>query len=433
MTSLLFSPRFGPLFLTQALGAFNDNLYKTALIVLITYDLAFAGALPPALMVTAAGGLFILPFFLFSAYAGQLGDRCDKARLIRATKWAEVAIMVLALPGFLFASADYLMVILFLMGSQSAFFGPLKYAILPQQLTRAELPAGNAWIEAATFLAILGGTIFANLMIAERGESPTLLAMTVIGLALLGAGTARAIPPAPPPTQQPLTGRLPWVLFTGTAALIATLRHEGRAFRYILAISWFWAIGATMLTQLPTYGKNILGGDETVLTLLLWCFSIGIAVGSLLCGRIMGGNLSLKPTVIGAAGMGVALFDLFWASPVIDTTINSVGLNSAGVLDSWAHLRVLGDLTLLSIFGGFYAVPLYAILQQESPPDKRAQAIACTNVMNAVFMVFASVIALVLQGIGFQTPDLFGLLALGCLPALVQAWRLERAVREDNA
>ena len=428
MKSLLFSSRFGPLFLTQALGAFNDNLYKTALIVLITYDLAFAGFLPPALMVTAAGGLFILPFFLFSAYAWQLGDRCDKARMIRATKWAEVAIMVLALPGFLFASADYLMVILFLMGSQSAFFGPLKYAILPQQLTRAELPAGNAWIEAATFLAILGGTVFANLMIAERGGSTTLLAVIVIGLALLGAGTARAIPPAPPdPTQQPLTGRLPWVLVTGTAALIATLRHEGRAFRYILAISWFWAIGATMLTQLPTYGKNILGGDETVLTLLLCSFSIGIAIGSLLCGRIMGGNLSLKPVLIGAAGMGGALFDLFWASPVIDTTIDS-----AGVLDSLAHLRVLGDLTLLSVFGGFYAVPLYAILQQESPPDKRAQAIACTNVMNALFMVLAAVIALVLQGIGFQTPDLFGLLALGCLPALVQAWRLERAVRGEK-
>ena len=427
MKNLLFLSRFGPLFLTQALGAFNDNLYKTALIVLITYDLAFAGSLPPALMVTAAGGLFILPFFLFSAYAGQLGDRCDKARMIRATKWAEVAIMVLALPGFLFASADYLMVILFLMGSQSAFFGPLKYAILPQQLTRAELPAGNAWIEAATFLAILGGTVFANLMITERGGSTTLLAVTVIGLALLGAGVARAIPPAPPPTQQPLTGRLPWVLFTGTAALIATLRHEGRAFRYILAISWFWAIGATMLTQLPTYGKNILGGDETVLTLLLCSFSIGIAIGSLLCGRIMGGNLSLKPVLIGAAGMGGALFDLFWASPVINTTIDS-----AGVLDSLAHLRVLGDLILLSVFGGFYAVPLYAILQQESPPDKRAQAIACTNVMNAAFMVLASVIALILQGIGFQTPDLFGLLALGCLPALVQAWRLERAVRGEK-
>ena len=430
MISLLFSPRFGPLFLTQALGAFNDNLYKTALIVLITYDLAFAGSLPPALMVTAAGGLFILPFFLFSAYAGQLGDRYDKARIIRATKWAEVAIMVLALPGFLFASADYLMVILFLMGSQSAFFGPLKYAILPQQLGRAELPAGNAWIEAATFLAILGGTVFANLMSAERGGSTTLLAVIVIGLALLGAGTARAIPPAPPPVRDPGSpphppmGRLPWALVTGTADLIITLRHERRAFRYILAISWFWAIGATMLTQLPTYGKNILGGDETVLTLLLCSFSIGIATGSLLCGRIMGRTLSLKPVLIGVAGMGGALLDLFWASPVIATPITS-----AGILDSPVHLRILGDLTLLSVFGGFYAVPLYAILQQESPPDKRAQAIACTNVMNAAFMVVASIIALVLQGIGFQTPDLFGLLALGCLPALVQAWQLERAVR----
>ena len=280
---ILKSRRFLPLFVTQFLGAFNDNLYKNAVVVLILFRLAGDAAGDGEVLVAIAGGLFILPFFLFSATAGQLADKYDKARMIRAVKAAEIVIMGLAAAGFVWGRIDFLLAVLFLMGAQSTFFGPLKYGILPQHLEAKELVGGNALIEAATFLAILIGTIAGGLLILTDGGT-AIVSAGVVAVALAGWAASLTIPAAP--ASAPGL-KVNWNLVSETGGILRHAAARRDIFLSILGISWFWLVGATFILLFPPYAKEVLGGDETVVTLFLTVFSVGIGIGSIGCDRLL--------------------------------------------------------------------------------------------------------------------------------------------------
>ncbi len=406
MISLLATRRFLPLFITQFLGAFNDNVFKNALVVLITYKLASNVDGNAQMLVTLAAGLFILPFFIFSATAGQLADKYDRAQMARATKIWEMIIMMIASAGFYFGNIYFLLFVLFCLGVQATFFGPIKYALLPQHLHEGELIAGNGYIEAGTFLAILLGTICGGLLIMnELGTQ--LIAGAIIVCAALGYASSRFIPKAPGPMPEL---KIHWNIARETWRIIGHDRHNHRVFVSILGISWFWLIGATFLSQFPTYAKETLGADATVVTLFLTVFSVGIGIGSLLCNRLLGGEVSSK--YVPAAALGITLFtvDLFFAS--------SHSVSSGTLIDVWEFLNhipnvhILLDLLAIAICGGVYIVPLYAIMQHESAPNSRARTIASNNVMNALFMVIAAVGTMIMLKAGFSIPHVFLTIAI---------------------
>ncbi len=411
---LLTTRRFLPLFLTQFLGAFNDNVFKNALVMLITYRLA-SDADQAQLLVTLAAGLFILPFFLFSALAGQLADKYDRAKIARLVKLAEIALMLVAAIGFHTGSSSFLLCVLFCMGMHSTFFGPVKYALLPQHLRDDELISGNGWIEAGTFLAILTGTIFGGLVVMQVGGIYLISAAAVI-FALAGYAASRAIPQAPPPTPQlPINWNLP----QATWDIIRNDRRNRRVFISILAISWFWLIGATFLSQFPAYARKAIGGDETVVTLFLTVFSIGIGIGSLLCSRLLKGRISSRFVPWAAAGISLFTLDLYMASSGMQPHVSQL-IGVSQFFDSAAHWRVLFDLLGISVCGGLYVVPLYAIMQHESDPAARARTIATNNVLNALFMVVAAITTMAMLAAGFSVPQVFMSLAVG--NALVTAY-----------
>ncbi len=406
--ALLRSRRFLPLFVTQALGAFNDNVFKNALVILITYVLAERAGMDGRLMVTAAAGIFILPFFLFSATAGQLADRYDKATLIRWVKLLELVLMLAAAAGFWLRSVPWLMTVLFLMGSQSALFGPLKYGILPEQLRREELVGGNGLIQAATFLAILLGTLVGGLLVMADGGI-LVISVTIVAVALAGWLASRFIPATGPAAPElaidPNFLRQTWRI----------LRYSARRreiFVPVLGVSWFWLVGATFLAQVPTYGKLHLGGDEGVVTLLLLGFSIGIGIGSLICERLLKGEVSGRLAAAGALGISLFTLDLYLASgglaPVGDRLVDAAGF--LGRPRGW---RVLLDIVLIAVAGGIYVVPLNAMIQARSPHDHLARNIAALNIMNSLFMVVSALFAGIALGLGATIPQLF--LALGVL------------------
>ena len=341
-TGLLRRRRFLPLFLTQFLGATNDSLFKQALFILITFRLAQEQGLNGALLVAAGGGLFILPFFLFSATAGQLADKFDKSRLIRVIKTGEIAIMLLAAVGFYFDNVTFLMTVLFLMGAQSSFFGPVKYSILPDHLPAGDLVLGNAYIEAATFLAILIGTIAGGLLILPE-HGGLIVSVTVVVLATVGLITAFAIPSAPPPA--PALKINPNV----AAETWATMKYafERRDIRLsILGISWFWLFGATYLTQLSPFTRDYLYANEQVVTLFMTLFSIGIGIGSLLCNKLLKGEISARFVPFGAIGMAIFSFDLYFASRAgVAATGDLASLT--GFLAHPANWRIVVDLLLI--------------------------------------------------------------------------------------
>ncbi|MEM7155798.1 MAG: MFS transporter [Myxococcota bacterium] len=407
---LLRSRRFAPFFFTQLLGALNDNLLRNAMIVMVTFGLVDLGGLDAQTMVNLSAGLFILPFFLLSATAGQLADTLDKARLIRGLKRLEIALMVVASIGLATGSIVLLLVTLMLMGAQSALFGPVKYSILPQHLRSNELVAGNGWVEMGTFMAIMGGTILGG-MLMTRGTMAVSVAL--IAVATLGWWTSRSIPEAP--SQVP-AAKVRWNPVAQTRQVMRLARADRGIFDAILGGSWFWLYGAMLLALLPAVGTEILGGDAGVVTALLVTFSVGIAAGSLLCDRLSGGTIELGLVALGAALGGVFGLHLFFVLSGLEAPVGTIG---AGAVP-W---MVYADLVGLGAAGGLFIVPLYALMQHRAKPAERSQVIAANNVVNALFVVVASGGAIALRAMGLGTTGILLLVALGNVAVAVIAYR----------
>lgn len=404
-SNLLRTRRFAPLFVTQFFGAFNDNLFKNALVVLLTFKAASWTSLKPELLGNLAAGIFILPFFLFSATAGQIVDKFDKARVARFVKLMEIAIMALAGSGFAAHSFAVLLAALFLMGMHSTLFGPVKYAILPQHLRPDELVAGNALVEAGTFTAILLGTLAGGLLAALDGGT-VWITVAAVSIALAGYAASRSIPPAPSAAAQLAIRFNPAI---DTWRCIADARANREVFIAIIGLSWFWLYGALFLAQFPAYAKNVLGGDELSVTLLLAIFTVGIGTGSLTCDRLSGHKVELGLVPFGAAGLTLFGLDFALASPSgLPAHVSSL----QQLLVDFSTWRILADLLLLGVFGGFFCVPLYALMQARSDEDKRARTIAANNILNACFMVAGAIGASALLAAGWSIPHLFALAAV---------------------
>ena len=406
--ALLGSRRFGPLFATMFLSAFNDNAVKNALVLMIAYG-ADAGSQKSAeILIPLAGGLFILPFFLCSATAGQLADQHDRAWLIRLIKLTEIALMLAAAAGVVGSSTILLLALLCVMGIEAAFLGPLKYAILPDLLRPHELLLGNALVEAGTFVAILLGTI-AGVLIAGR-HGAALIAGLIVSVAIAAWIVSLAIPatvPAAPRTP------LPWNLSAATARVLREAAREPIPLRAMLGISWFWLAGAVYLSQFPALVRFSLGGEEVVVTLFLTVFTIGIALGSLLCSHILGGRISARTVPWGALGIGLFSIDLWLASPAAPGGGALAGLGA--FLGTPAHWRILADLFGISVSGGVFVVPLYVLLQAASPRAERARTIAANNIVNAAAMVVAAFATIALLAAGVSVPGLFLLTGAGSI------------------
>ena len=406
--SLFRSRNFMPLFMTQFLGAFNDNFFKSAMVILITYRLAESAGQDARILVTVAAGIFILPFFLFSATAGQLADKYERSRLVQIIKIAEIVIMSGAALGFYLGSIALLMIVLFLMGAQSTFFGPLKYSILPQHLQEDELIAGNALIETGTFLSILTGTIFGGLFVLGTGGIH-IVSILVIGIAALGWWASLYIP-----TTRPVDPRLKirYNLVRETVRIVTDVMPQRDIFLSILGISWFWLIGATFLSQFPTYAKEVIGADEQVATLFLAVFSVGIGAGSLACNSLLKGEVSGRYVPWAAVGMSVASVLLYFASVREVPLPGTPEIGIAAFLGSLQNLAVLLCLLSISFFGGLYIVPLYAIIQSRSEESRMARVIACTNIMDSLFMVLSAVGTTALLAMGVSIPRIFLIMAI---------------------
>jgi hypothetical protein len=416
---LLRQRRFLPFFLTQFLGAFNDNLFKNALVMLLVFDASRRASLAPALLVNVAAGLFILPFFLFSATAGQLADKYDKSRLIRIIKLAEIAIMGVAAAGFAAGSLALLFVALFLTGVQSALFGPVKYAILPQHLREAELVGGNAFVESGTFVAILLGTMLGGLLSAAP-QGAVWVSAGVLATAAAGYWASRHVPPAPAAAPGL---RMDWNPLSQTWRILSYTARNATVFNSVLGISWFWFYGALFLAQLPSYAKDVLGGDAQVVTLLLTVFTVGIGLGSLLCERMSGHKVEIGLVPFGSIGLTLFAADLFLASPAVTAEAPAaVGLTA--FLAQTQAARILLDLFLLAVSGGFFIVPLYALVQLRSDPEHRSRIIAGNNILNSAFMVAASLIAVGLLAAGLTIPQLFLVTALMNAAVALYIYRL---------
>lgn len=415
---LLGQRRFLPLFVTQFLGALNDNVFKNALVILVTYKAAAAAGMNGQIMATIAAGLFILPFFLFSATAGRFADKFEKSKLIAAIKLCEIAIMGLAVWGFLNNNLPLLFGVVFLMGLHSTFFGPVKYGILPDHLGRDELLAGNGLIEAGTFLAILIGTIAGGIAILAA-DGPIVISITIMAVAVLGFLVSLFIPRAAPAAPN-----LPYGLniVAATREMLSYAGHRRDLFLSILGISWFWLVGATFLSQFPTYAKDTLGADEHVVTLFLTVFSVGIGIGSILCNRLLKGEVSAKLVPFAALGMTIFMIDLYFASS--HSQPGGALLTVSDYIARPSSWRVLIDLVLIAACGGLFIVPLYAILQARSEESHRSRVIAANNIVNALFMVAASVATVGLLALHFTVPQVFLVVAVANLGVAIYICKL---------
>ena len=404
--SLLKTRRFAPFFITQFLGAFNDNLFKNALVVLLTFHAASWTTIKPELLTNLAAGIFILPFFLFSATAGQLADKFNKAKLARLVKVLEMLIMGVAALGFFLQSLTVLLGALFLLGLHSTLFGPVKYAILPQHLREEELVGGNALVEAGTFVSILLGTLGGGLL-AGMGGHPSWVAFAGLVVAAAGFLASCGIPAAPAPEPSLRVNLNP---LSETWRNIGFARKNRRVFLSILGISWFWLYGALLLAQIPVYAKNVLGGDETSVTLLLAVFTVGIGLGSMLCEKFSGRHVEIGLVPFGVIGLTIFGLDLAFASPSLLPA--GAPLAFSGLLGLHSTWRVLCDFFAIGVFGGLFIVPLYVLMQVHSEPEHRARIIATNNILNALFMVVGALGAGALLGSGVTIPQLFGIAAL---------------------
>lgn len=404
---LLKTRRFLPLFATLFLGAGNDNLFKNAIAVLVLYRIALESTQYGEVMVTIAAGIFILPFFLFSATGGQFADKLDKARLIRRIKLVEVGVMILGAVALFTGSVVFMLGVLFLMGAQSAFFGPVKYSILPDHLHEDELIGGNAFLEAGTFAAILLGTIAGGLIVlSEYGIE--IVSVGIVAVALMGLAASLYIPPAAA-LQPRLSINLN--LFAETMATIRRATAERAIFLAILGISWFWLVGATLLSQFPNLAKSIFHADNYVVTLFLVVATVGIALGSFLCDMILKGEVSAKYVPFAALGISVFLTDLYFATPAPTGEVAGPLIGVGTFLESFGNWRVLFDLFAATVCGGLFTVPLYAILQHRSVEAERSRVIAGNNIINALFMVVGAAVAAALLVAGVTVPGLILLLA----------------------
>ena len=407
---LLPSRRFGPLFWAQFLGAFNDNLFKSALVILITFKAVSLWGVAAEHLVALCAGVFILPFFLLSATAGQLADKYAKSSLMKWTKLAEVAVMGVAAAGFLTGNIGVLLGVLFLMGVQSTFFGPAKYSVLPELLSEDDLVGGNALLETGSFLAILLGTIAGGLLIAMDSQGASALAGIGMIVAIAGWLTSLWIPVTPRNTPNLEVNFNPVVPTLQTFRVVG----ENRAvFLSILAISWFWFIGASLLTLLPGYTKSVLFADESVVTLLLCLLCIGMAVGALLCERMSDRKLELGLVPFGSIGMTLFILDLSLAGNPYAGAVQPMRLLSLNeFLIAPGSIRIIADIVLLAIFSGFYTVPLYTMIQQRSEHHIRARIIAGNNILNALFMVGSSALLIGLFALDLTFAQISAILAL---------------------
>ena len=403
---LLAERRFAPFFWTQFLGAGNDNVYKNALVIFVAFHAASLTSLDTNALVNLAGAVFIAPFVLFSASAGQLADKLEKSRLIRWIKLFEIAIMVVGIAGFWRRDLTLLFTALALLGVHSTLFGPVKYAILPQTLKPEELVGGNGLVEMGTFVAILIGTIVGGLVVAIEGRGPVLAGAVALAIAVAGYVASRKIP-ALPPVDPGLA--LNWNPFSETWKNLTIAHGNHVVWQSMLGISWFWFYGAVFLAQFAGFARDTLGGNEHVVTLLLALFSIGIGVGSLLCERLSGRRVELGLVPFGSIGLTIFAIDLWLAS----RNLHASGLAGLDVFFASAtHWRVAADLVLIGLFGGFFIVPLYALIQERSPPSHRSRIIAANNILNAIFLVASALLAIGLLAAGLTIPELFLVTAL---------------------
>ncbi len=408
---LLKERRFAPFFGVQFLGALNDNVFKQALVILLTYSTASYTTMSTDILQNLAQGLFVLPFFLFSATAGQLADKYEKSRLISITVAIELCCMALGAAGFFLHSLPLLFTALFLGGVQSALFGPVKYAILPQHLKESEIVGGNGMVEMGTSVAILVGMMLGGWLVAQEGWGVSAAAFVTMGISATGFLLSRLIPLAPAAAPEL---KINWNPLTETWRNFQFMRGNRTVFLSVLGISWFWFYGSIFLTQFPNLSKDILSGQESVVTLLLIVFSIGIGVGSLLCERLSGHKVEIGLVPFGSIGMTLFGIDLYFA---LVAHIQHEPMALAAFLHDAGHWRILADLFLIGLFGGFYIVPLYALIQIRSEPSHRSRIIAGNNILNALFMVAAAGIAIGLFAAGFTIPQL--LLATALMNAVV--------------
>ncbi|HEX8477027.1 MAG TPA: MFS transporter [Telluria sp.] len=409
--SLLTQKRFAPFFWTQFLGAFNDNLFKTALLVTLTYDALRWTNMSSSLITNLIPGLFILPYVLFSATAGQIAEKVEKGRLSRYVKMLEIAIMGIAGIGWMTHTLWLLIAAVIGMGIHSTLFGPVKYAYLPQNLKTEELVGGNGMIEMGTFVGILFGQILGDVLVMQQPWGLALVAGGALLTAIVGLAASYRIPLSPAPQPDLKISRN----FVAESFRNIKFSSKNRTvFLSILGNSWFWFYGAVVLSQFPVYAKDYLHGDHSVFVLLLIVFSIGVGAGSLLCEKLSGGKVEIGLVPFGSIGLTVFGIDLYFASLGY---ANTASVDMAGLLAQTGAFRILADIALIGVFGGLFIVPLFALIQTRCDPAHISRTIAGMNILNALFMVVSAGMAVALLGYGFSIPELF--LITACLNALV--------------
>ncbi|NIL94374.1 MAG: MFS transporter [Woeseiaceae bacterium] len=403
---LLGQRRFAPFFVTQFLGALNDNVFRNGLVILVTFQGVLVLSMNHSQLANTAGALFILPYFLFSATAGQIADKFEKSMLMRRIKLLEIVLMLIAALALWTESYPALLLVLFLMGCQSTLFGPVKYAYLPQQLETSELIGGNALVEAGTYTAIILGLIIGGLAVAMDPTKHVLLAACLVAFAVFGYFASRQVPDtrAVDPDL-----RISANLWAETWRIVGFAREDRTVFLSVLGISWFWFYGSAMTLQIPAYTLDILNGNEAITTALLVAFAVGVGIGSLLCERMSDHRIELGLVPFGSIGLSLFAIDLYFAQPEPYVTAATSVYEFLERPGSW---RVLADLALLGAFGGFYSVPLYALIQRRSKRQHLSRIIAANNIINAIFMVIASVMSIVILNLGFSIPELFVVVAV---------------------
>ena len=417
--SLLASRRFLPLWVVQETSAFGDNLFKSAFIMLVTYRLP-AGGVGAGTMSALAGASLVAPYFLFSSLAGEIADKYDRALVIRTLKWTELAIAVLASATLLSGSAWPALITLFGLGAQATFISPVKYAILPQHLATDELVIGNALFEGGTFLSVLIGTIAGG--VTATGSRGEIIASALLILSSsIGVLASRFVPDADPPAPQLKLNRNP---FTGNLAVVREAARQPEVNRAILAISWFWLVGATLLTQFPNWAKTVLGAGSGVVTLFLAAFSIGIGVGAALGSFLVHGKPTSRLAPLSALAMGLCCLDLWAASPSSPMSVSAlIGVRT--FLSTARGWEIFSGLTGLAIAGGVFAVPLYALVQRDSNEQTRARIIAANNIWNAIYMTGATVATGIMLQLGGSVLMVFIILGFGCFGvSAITHWRL---------
>tara|TARA_X000001036_G_scaffold268980_1_gene249679 strand:- start:206 stop:1537 length:1332 start_codon:yes stop_codon:yes gene_type:complete len=404
--TLLTQKRFAPFFCTQFLGAFNDNIFRNGLIILLTFKGIEVFGLNASQIANVAGALFILPYFLFSAIAGQIADKYEKSILIKSTKLLEIILMVTATFVLLTENYSFLLFILFLMGFQSSLFGPVKYAYIPQKLKLNELIGGNALVESGTYIAIILGLVVGGLAVSIGQENDYPLASLLLLMAILGYFFSCKIPNTEPTDP---TLKINWNIFSEIKKIIGFSKEKDRIFLYIIGISWFWFYGSVITLQIPAYTINILMGDESLTTFLLATFAIGIGIGSLACERLSKNQIELGITPIGAIGLSLFTLDLYFFSSNLNiVTPMSIKL----FLSHLSNWRLILDLIMIGTFGGIFSVPFYAAIQEQAEKKFLSRIIAANNIINAIFMVSASLLAISILSLGVSIPEFFALISV---------------------